>query len=495
MRIIPNRRVSLAESARFAQERMHMATASSDLIVSVSGIRGIVGAGLTPAPVVAFAQALGTYLKGGRVVLSRDSRSSGLMLRHAVVAGLTSCGCDVHDLGITPTPTVGLAVRKLGAAGAIQITASHNPAPWNGMKLFGSDGAVLSAAKGKEIKQLFDTNSFALVAHDRLGRLRDSQKAGEWHRDRVLQLIDVERIKASSFRVFLDANAGAGGPLARMLLESLGATAILHGGEPDGAFKHPPEPLAENLTAILPMTPQHQADIGFVLDPDADRLAVIDETGRYIGEELTLALAVLCRLRQERGPIVINMSSSRVTDDLAKRFDVPCHRSAVGEANVVEKMREVNALLGGEGNGGVIDPRVGWVRDPYIGMGLILQLLAETGKRLSELVAELPSYTIVKDKYTVPRQALPKLNDALEQRWPEAQPNRLDGLRLDWPDRWVHVSPSNTEPIVRVIAEAPLAADAERLCKEVGCAWQAFDIISDTPGPAPRMLGSAPAGS
>jgi phosphomannomutase len=450
------------------QEGMHMATASSDLIVSVSGIRGIIGAGLTPAATLAFAQALGTYLKGGSVVLSRDSRPSGPMLRHAVIAGLTSCGCAIHDLGIVPTPTCGLAVRKLDAAGAVQITASHNPAPWNGLKLFGSDGAVLSAAKGKEIKELFDTSQFALVPHDKLGWLREEPHAADWHRERVLQLLDTTRVKASRFRVFLDANGGAGGPLGAKLLEALHAPSILHGCDPDGQFAHPPEPLAENLTEILPMVPRHQANVGFVLDPDADRLAVIDEQGRYIGEELTLALAVLSRLRHERGPVVINMSSSRVTEDLAKRFNVPCHRAAVGEANVVEKMREVNALLGGEGNGGVIDPRVGWVRDPYIGMGLILLLLAETGKRLSEIVAELPSYTIVKDKYTIARESLTTLNAALQKRWPEARANHLDGLRLDWADRWVHVRPSNTEPIVRVIAEAPLAADAEGLCKEVG---------------------------
>jgi phosphomannomutase len=326
----------------------------------------------------------------------------------------------------------------------------------------------LSAAKGKEIKQRFDTNNFALVHHDKLGDLRECHEAADWHRERVLQLVDAKRIRARGFRVFLDANGGAGGPLGKALLDSLQVEHILHGGHPDGNFDHPPEPLAENLATILPLVAQYKANAGFALDPDADRLAIIDERGRYLGEELTLALAVLCRLRQQRGPIVINMSSSRITEDIAKQFGVACHRAAVGEANVVEKMREVNALLGGEGNGGVIDPRVGWVRDPYIGMGLILQLLAETGKPLSEIVAELPSYTIVKDKYTIERDRLPTLNAALEARWPEATPNRLDGLRLDWPDRWVHVRPSNTEPIVRVIAEAPKASDAQMLCKEVG---------------------------
>jgi phosphomannomutase len=445
-----------------------MANPNDTLIVSVSGIRGIIGAGLSPASALAFAQALGTYLKGGSVVLSRDSRPSGLMLRHAVIAGLVSCGCEIHDLGITATPTVGLAVRKLNAAGAIQITASHNPAPWNGLKLFGNDGAVLSAAKGLEIKQIFDASDFTLVPHDKLGGMRECQKAEDWHRERVLELVDVTRIRSRGFRVLLDANGGAGGPLGTALLNSFQAQPIVIGGHPDGDFTHPPEPLAENLTSILPLISHHHAKVGFVLDPDSDRLAIIDELGQYIGEELTLALAALCRLKQQKGPVVINMSSSRVTKDIATMFGVTCHRAAVGEANVVEKMREIGAVIGGEGNGGVIDPRVGWVRDPFIGMGLVLQLMADTGKPLSDIVAELPRYVIVKDKYTVARDRLTKLNAALEARWPEAKPNRIDGLRLDWSDRWLHVRASNTEPIVRVIAEAPNAAVAEALCKAVG---------------------------
>jgi phosphomannomutase len=445
---------------------------SSDLIVSVSGIRGIVGAGLTPGPVVAFAQALGTYLGGGRIVLARDSRPSGEVMRHAVLAGLMASGCEVHDLAIAPTPTCGLAVRRLEAAGAVQITASHNPAPWNGLKLFGGDGGVLSAARGREVKHLFDAGRFDCVAHDKLGSVRECRDAENWHRERVLQLVDVELIRSHGFRTLIDANGGAGGPLGKALLEALHASPSVHGERPDGNFAHPPEPLAENLQTILPLVPRCAADAGFVLDPDADRLAIIDETGRYIGEELTLALAVLCRLRQERGPVVINMSSSRVVEDIARQFDVPCHRSAVGEANVVEAMRATGAVLGGEGNGGVIDPRVGWVRDPYIGMGLVLSLMAETQQKLSQIVAGLPSYTIVKDKYEMSRDRLPQLNATLQERWPEARANTLDGLRLDWADRWVHVRPSNTEPIVRVIAEAPAAADAERLCREVGALLQ-----------------------
>jgi phosphomannomutase len=438
------------------------------LIVSVSGIRGIIGEGLSAAPALAFATALGTYHQGKPVLLCRDSRPSGLVLRHAVLAGLMGAGCDVIDLGIAPTPTCGLAVARLGAAGAIQITASHNPAPWNGLKMFGSDGAVLSAAKGQEVKEIFDKGQYRQAAWDKLGTLTENTRAAVWHRERVLGLVDAARVRQRGLRVLLDANGGAGGPLGRSLLESLGCAAVVKGGSADGNFEHPPEPLAENLRAVLPLVAREKADVGFVLDPDADRLAIIDETGRYIGEELTLALAVSYRLRQELGPVVINMSTSRVVEDIAREFGVACYRSAVGEANVVDKMRAVGAVIGGEGNGGVIDPRVGWVRDPFIGMGMVLDLLAEASQSLGALVAALPAYTIVKDKYEIAGDGLPGLYAALERRWSDAKANRLDGLRLDWKDRWVHVRPSNTEPIVRVIAEAPQAAQAAELCRSVG---------------------------
>jgi phosphomannomutase len=443
-------------------------TATSPLIVSVSGIRGIVGQGLTPQAALAFAAALGAYVKGGAVALGRDGRPSGAMLRHAVAAGLLSAGCRVLDLGVAPTPTVGLAVRRLGAAGAIQITASHNPAPWNGLKLFGEDGRVLSAARGKQLQQLFEAGNTGGQPWDRLGTLEDRPDAIQWHRDRVLELVDVAAIRANKPMVFLDANGGAGGPLGQALLEALGCKVVAVGCDANGHFAHEPEPTAENLTTICPRVRESGSAIGFVLDPDADRLALIDENGRYIGEELTLALAVRFRLGQQSGPVVVNMSTSRLTEDICQQHGAPFHRSAVGEANVVDKMQEVSAVLGGEGNGGVIDPRVGWVRDPFIGMGLILNLMAQTGRPLSALVAELPVYTIVKTKYQLDPKDLPRWYDALTRRWPDAAVNRIDGLRLDWADRWLHVRPSNTEPIVRLIAEAPAADQAETLCRQAG---------------------------
>ncbi|HZT82717.1 MAG TPA: phosphoglucosamine mutase, partial [Gemmataceae bacterium] len=373
-------------------------------------------------------------------------------------------------LSSTPTPTVGLAVRRLNAAGGIQITASHNPAEWNGLKLFGADGRVLSAREGERVQAVAAAGELRRVAWDQLGNAVECGRAEDWHRDRVLELADVVPIRARGLRAFLDANGGAGGPLGKRLLEALQCRPVCHACYADGHFLHEPEPVAENLREVCPLVPRNRADIGFVLDPDADRLALIDETGRCIGEELTLALAVRFRLGRERGPVVVNMSTSRVNEDIARRFGCPLYRSAVGEANVAEEMQRVGAVIGGEGNGGVIDPRVGFVRDPFIGMGLVLSLMAETGKKLSELVAELPAYHIVKEKFTAERDRLPARLAALAGRWPEAKADRLDGLRLDWADRWLHVRPSNTEPVVRVIAEAPRREEAEQLCREAGAA-------------------------
>ena len=445
-----------------------MSAAESGLIVSVSGIRGIIGQSLTPAAALAFASALGVHTGGGRIVLGRDGRPSGIMLRHAILAGLTAAGCEVQDVAVASTPTVGLAVRTLHAAGGIQITASHNPAEWNGLKLFGPDGRILSAAEGRKIQALFEHGEQRRVPWNALGHIHDYRTADNLHLDRVLALVDGKRIRAAKLKAFVDGNGGAGGPLSRSLLMALGVEVMCHACDGDGVFLHEPEPTATNLRDIGPLVAQNGADIGFALDPDSDRLAILDEQGRYIGEELTLALAARFRLSQERGPVVVNMSTSRVTEDVAARYGCRCERSAVGEANVADRMIEIGAVFGGEGNGGVIDPRVGYVRDPFIGMGLILNLMAETGKKLSNLVAELPVYHIVKDKYDVNRERLLTLFEALPRHWPEAKENRLDGLRLDWADRWVHVRPSNTEPIVRVIAEAPRADDAEELCRAVG---------------------------
>jgi len=443
-----------------------MANAASDLIVSVSGIRGIVGQGLTAESVARFAAAYGAFVEGKTVLVSRDGRPSGEMLRHAVVAGLLGAGCSVQDIGIAPTPTCGFAVRHLNAAGAIQITASHNPAPWNGLKMFGPDGAVLSAASGAVVRGLFEFGAFTRAPWNGIGEYHVPPDVQEDHAKAALDQVSVAAVASCGFRVFLDANGGAGGPLGLKLLRDLGCEVCEFECQPTGLFTHEPEPIPAHLADVAPWVKRNECVAGFVLDPDADRLALIDETGTCVSEEATLALAVKYRLMHDRGPVVINMSTSRMSEDLARAAGCDCYRSAVGEANVVATMRETGAAIGGEGNGGVIDPRVGWVRDPFIGMALILSLMAEEKKPLSRLVAELPRYAMVKAKYEVPKEKLAAAFTALERRWPDAKQNRDDGLRLDGPDWWLHVRASNTEPVIRAIAEAPTAEQVQSLIDE-----------------------------
>ncbi|HEY3787546.1 MAG TPA: phosphoglucosamine mutase, partial [Urbifossiella sp.] len=395
-----------------------MSSAPSELIVSVSGIRGIVGQGLTAETVARFASAYGAFVEGKKVLVSRDGRPSGEMLRHAVVAGLLGAGCSVQDIGIAPTPTCGFAVRSLQAAGAIQITASHNPAPWNGLKMFGADGGVLSAANGAIVRGLYETGGFARASWNSIGEFHVPPDVQEEHARAALDQVSVATVASRGFRVFLDANGGAGGPLGVKLLRDLGCEVCECECQPTGLFLHEAEPIPAHLADVAPWVKQNECAVGFILDPDADRLALIDETGTCVSEEATLALSVKYRLLHDRGPVVINMSTSRMSEDLARAAGSECFRSAVGEANVVARMRDVGAVIGGEGNGGVIDPRVGWVRDPFIGMALILSLMAEEKKPLSQLVAELPQYAMLKTKYGVPREKLAGAFAAIEAGWP-----------------------------------------------------------------------------
>lgn len=434
----------------------------SQLIISVSGLRGIVGETLTPDVAARYAAALAAELPPGSVVVARDGRDSGPALAEAVSSALHAAGRDTWQCGVAATPTVGLLVEQFGAVGAVQVSASHNPAPYNGLKLFGGDGRVLPAAAGRRVGERFAAGAPAAAATP--GRPRSADDNVGRHLERVLALVDVERIRRRQFRVLLDSNHGAGSVGGLPLLERLGCQVTLLGGTPDGHFEHTPEPTAENLAGVLDRVRSAGADVGFCQDPDADRLALIDARGRYLGEEYTLALAVEHVLATRPGPIVTNCSTSRVAEDLALQRGVPLYRSAVGEANVVDKMLEVGAVLGGEGNGGVIEPRVVLVRDSLIAMAYTLDLLASRGRPLSELADALPRYEIVKAKFALPADRLPEAFAALRARFPEAEVSQLDGLRLDWPDRWLLVRGSNTEPIVRAIAEARTTAEAHDLC-------------------------------
>ena len=445
---------------------------SGTRIASLSGLRGTVGSGLDPAVVVEFAAAYASTCELGPIVVAHDGRVSAPMFTHAVLAGITATGRDALLIGPAATPTVGRLVRDQRAAGGVQISASHNPPNYNGLKFFQPAGMVLSPATGREVLARFNAKQFGWASWDGLGRVRNLEDPDSAHLNAVLKTVDAEAIRRKGFSVVLDACHGSGGRLGTALLRALGCKAVVLGGEPDGRYDHPPEPTETNLAAFSNIVPATGAAVGFAQDPDADRLAIVDEKGRYIGEELTLALAAVQRLEKAKGPIVLNLSTSRVTEVLAKKHGCVVYRTPVGEINVVEKMLAENALLGGEGNGGVIDPRVGFVRDSFVAMAVVLDLLASTGLPLSAIIDSLPSLAMVKDQYPlqalIDPDAVAALWDRISATYPEATPDRRDGLRLDWPDRWVHVRASNTEPIVRVIAEASSVPEAKALARDVG---------------------------
>jgi len=435
-------------------------------ILSISGLRGIVGDGLEPAYLVEFASAFGTLVSGGTVVVSRDGRSTGAMVQHAVFASLLAAGCRVLDAGIASTPTLGVLVQAQQAAGGLQITASHNPAPWNGLKPFSSQGAVFDAVQGELLLELLEGRQFRHVEWNEIGHIETMHDPGRVHLERVWNLVDVAAIRKKRFQVVLDCNHGSGAILGPRLLEHFACDLLVLGSRPDGNFEHVPEPTRENLVDVCNIVKRTGAAVGFAQDPDADRLAIIDENGTYIGEELTLALCADYVLSRTPGPVVVNGSTSRVTADIAAKYGCEFHRSHVGEANVVAKMKSVQARLGGEGNGGLIEPQVGYVRDSFAAMAYVLAGLAARGGTLSQWVAELPRYTIVKDKLTCPRDRVTQACAALQNRFPDARAETGDGLRLDWADRWVQVRASNTEPILRVISEAPDETIARDLCSE-----------------------------
>ncbi|KAA5541557.1 phosphoglucosamine mutase [Roseiconus nitratireducens] len=440
----------------------------SELIISVSGLRGIVGETLTPVVAARFVAAFALQLPPGDVIVGRDGRSSGPMLKDAIGAALRACGRNVIDADVAATPTIGVLVRDLGAAGAVQISASHNPPPYNGIKLFGGDGRVLDQTTGGKIRDAFLQDEAAWCPFDQIGHVSTPSDPHAPHLAAVLETVDVDAIRAAKHHVLIDSNHGAGSLLGTRLLSELGCQVVALGDCPDGQFSHTPEPTAENLAGVARQVAQSGCSIGFCQDPDADRLALIDANGRYIGEEYTLALCVQHALANPatRGPIVINGATSGMSERLAAAVGVPAHRSAVGEANVADRMIAEKATYGGEGNGGPIDPRVGYVRDSFVGMAQILDLMTATGQSLAELADALPRLAIHKDKAPLSTDALPALFRSLQERFSDAAVDHSDGLRLAWPDRWLLVRGSNTEPIVRLIAEAETDADARALCDQ-----------------------------
>ena len=440
----------------------------SELIISVSGLRGIVGETLTPEVATRFVAAFASHLPPGPIVIGRDGRNSGPMLSRAITAALTASGRDCLDADVAATPTIGVLVRKLNAAGAVQISASHNPPPYNGIKLFGPAGRVLDAEACAAIRDAYFENRANWVGHDQVGSVSSVADPHLPHLQKVTATVDVAAISKAGHRVLLDSNHGAGSLLGKRLLETLGCEVVTVGESPDGQFSHVPEPTAENLKEIAARVRDEGCAVGFCQDPDADRLALVDGAGRYIGEEYTLALCVQRAMAhaETRGPIVINGATSGMSESLARSAGVKSFQSAVGEANVADMMIEQKATYGGEGNGGPIDPRVGYVRDSFVGMAQVLDLMTGTGKSLAELADALPRFHIVKSVAQVTSERLPLLLDALQNAHPDAEATTGDGLRLAWQDKWLLVRGSNTEPIVRLIAEAQTQSEAQALCDQ-----------------------------
>lgn len=440
-------------------------------MVSVSGIRGRVAAGFTPELVARYAAAFGAWaLKAGKsdaVVLGRDSRVSGPLFHAVAAAALQSVGARVIDIGLTTTPTLQMTVEHHHAAGGLCMTASHNPIEWNALKFIGPDGLFLNAEAGAEMRGLLE-DELPYATWDKLGTVTKDDDAPKRHMDAVLALpfIDVDRIRAKKFRVAYDACRGAGSIIIPALLDALGCHVTSINLEADGRFPRPPEPVAENLGDLEKLVKESKAVVGFATDPDVDRLALVSDEGKAIGEDYTLAFACRVVLKHRKGHAVANLSTSRVVDDAVQAAGQTLIHAPVGEVNVALRMRASKAVVGGEGNGGVILPELHLGRDAPLAVALTLQLLADEGRSISQIVASSPRYVIIKDKLPRGTGPMDAAYAALGKAFPDAQANTDDGLRLTWPDRWIHLRPSGTEPIIRVIAEAPTRDDAQQLVEQ-----------------------------
>jgi phosphomannomutase len=437
----------------------------STLMVSISGIRGIVGESLTPSVVVKYVLAFGQFKKGLTIIVGGDSRTSGNGIRNLVKGCLTAIGCHVIDIGIVPTPTVQMEILHHHAAGGVAVTASHNPPEWNGLKFMDSDGRFLSPEKAAAVYQRAETGPIDFVSWDDMGQERSDNEANQRHIKAILMLpyLTIPELKRRKFKVVVDCVNGAGGLIIPQMLESLDCDTIVLNGEANGFFAHTPEPLPENLKDLCAEVTKQKADIGFAVDPDVDRCAIIDNTGSPIGEEYTLAAAVKFILSKKLGPVVVNMSTSRASEDIAKYYNCPFHRTAVGEINVAEGMAKENAVIGGEGNGGVILPELHLGRDAPAAVVLTLQHLLESRGTMEELFKSLPQYQIVKDKVNIEGTNPDQIVETMLRKYSDLKVNRLDGLKIDTDTTWVHLRKSNTEPIIRVMAEAPTADEAREL--------------------------------
>jgi len=448
------------------------------LIKSISGIRGTIGGkageGLSPVDIVKFTAAYATFIRSKnptshKIVVGRDARVSGEMVRQLVTGTLIGMGFDVTDIGLATTPTTELAVVMEKAAGGIILTASHNPKQWNALKLLNEKGEFLNAAEGNVILEIAEEESFVFASVEHLGKIKTDTSYTQKHIDHVLslKLVDVDAIRKAGFTVAFDGINSVGGIVIPELLKALGVKRIIGlNAEPTGIFAHNPEPLPEHLTEIAEVVKKEKADVGFVVDPDVDRLAIITEKGEMFGEEYTLVSVADYVLQHTPGNTVSNLSSTRALRDVTEKYGKTYTASAVGEVNVVAQMKATNAVIGGEGNGGVIYPESHYGRDALVGIGLFLTQLAKSGKTVSELRAQYPNYFMAKHRIDLtPNTDIDGLLQEIKAKYIDYPVNDIDGVKIDFPDKWVHFRRSNTEPIIRIYAEAPTKEEAEALVK------------------------------
>ena len=439
----------------------------SKLMISVSGVRGIFGETLTPEIALNFATHFGIFRNRGKIIVGRDSRTTGPAMFNAVVSGLLSVGCDVVDLGIVSTPTVLLAVEESNAEGGISITASHNSSEWNAMKFVSGNGMFLFPEEAdKFIGSLNEPVQYS--SWDKMGRLSHDTNANKRHLKKIMNIsyLDIEKIKAKNFKVVIDCVNGAGGVISPQLLHELGCEVIELNCEPTGYFAHTPEPLKKNLKQLEDAVKEHKADVGFANDPDVDRLAIVSEKGECIGEELSLLLSEKYVLSKVKGDIVTNLSSSMASEDIAKEFGVNVHRTKVGEINVGKKMQELKSPIGGEGNGGIICAEVHYTRDAPAGMALILGYMAERELPMSELANEIPKYYFAKDKIKVDPADLDSIMAKVPEVFSNFKLDKTDGIKVIGDKFWIHIRKSGTEPIIRVYVESETAQHSAEICAD-----------------------------
>jgi len=448
------------------------------LIKSISGIRGTIGGkvdeNLTPIDAVKFAAAYGSWLKGQvgkehvKVVIGRDARISGEMIQNLVQYTLIGLGIDVVNIGLSTTPTVEVAVPLEKANGGIILTASHNPKEWNALKLLNDKGEFVSDQDGKAILRIAQENDFSFATVDHLGKLTHDDRYIDLHIEEVLALplVTPEAIQKKKFRVVVDAVNSTGGIAIPRLLERLGVEVVKLYCEPNGHFPHNPEPLREHLGDICKKVVEEKADFGIVVDPDVDRLAFITDQGEMFGEEYTLVACADYVLSKAKGNVVSNLSSSRALRDIAQKYGVTYSAAAVGEVNVVTEMKRVEAIIGGEGNGGIIYPELHYGRDALVGVALFLSFLAERGGSVQQLRESYPAYFMSKNKIQLTEQINPdQILKAMEQKYAHEQTTTIDGLKIDFADSWVHLRKSNTEPIIRIYTEAKSQKEADALAQ------------------------------